>query len=487
MSGLSFYEGIRIGTGADYIELDNVNFTTASGPGYGSPYRDEATAVNQGGFGRYVHDSSFAINGGTGAFPTMWFSGQGSSLKGSFSRIFLSGGGVKIDRADLVSGGILGIYRFHDFETEGLPVCFLEVNGSGGTLEQIELEGIEMSDNVFATNSLICNLTSTFVNSFTVINSRAWGGGVLGGDNIRGVNVIGGVTDGGANDTNTGIGSGAGLVYTILAHNGNFITNGAQSAFGASIPVAGIGNLFQRTDVNVVPLGVRDLASAPNVDLFQVQDSAANPLVGIGRGPTFDRQIWYNGGAIRSRVDAGGDFVIRTDGLTAGLATGAFLTIGAFANVPGLIIGPASGSQDSMQIFHTGSSTNKIFAVDSGDNTLIKRMKASQGTALATGDFALSAGWGNTAAVSAVTGTDQGWQITVTSSGTGQAASPTVTLTFKDGTWTNAPICVSKMVGGTGTITQLTEAPVATTNTLTFQGTPVAASTYILASVCMGR
>ena len=155
--------------------------------------------------------------------------------------------------------------------------------------------------------------------------------------------------------------------------------------------------------------------------------------------------------------------------------------------MPGLTIGPASGSQDSMQIFHTGSSTNKIFAVDSGDNTLIKRMKASQGTALGAGDFALSAGWGTTATVTAVTGTDQGWQITVTSSGTGQAASPTVTLTFKDGTWTNAPICVSKMVGGTGAVTQLTESPAATTNTLTFQGTPVAASTYILASVCMGR
>jgi hypothetical protein len=119
--------------------------------------------------------------------------------------------------------------------------------------------------------------------------------------------------------------------------------------------------------------------------------------------------------------------------------------------------------------------------------TGVKWLKASLATALVTGDFALSAGWGSTAAVSAVTGTDQGWQITVTANGTGIAANPTVTLTFHDGTKTNAPICVSKMAGGTGTITPLAEAPTATTNVLTFNGTPVAASTYILSSVCMGR
>lgn len=118
---------------------------------------------------------------------------------------------------------------------------------------------------------------------------------------------------------------------------------------------------------------------------------------------------------------------------------------------------------------------------------LIKRIKATQATALVAGDFALSGGWGATAAVSAVTGTDQGWQMTVTANGAGVAANPTITLTFKDGTWTNAPIGLSKMIGGTGAITDLTDAPTATTWVITFNGTPVAGSTYQIAGIAMGR
>jgi len=489
IGALSFYEGFRIGTGADFVDGDNLNFVNAGG-GYGSPFRDETTSVNQGGFAHYIHDSTFSINGGTGAFPCMWFSGQGVSTSkgGGNHRILLNGGGVRIDRADFVSGGILGPYVFDEMGTESLQTSFLDVNGSGGTLEQVTLNRIELSDNIMVNASLVNNLTATFVNSFTIINSRSNGGGVLGGDNIRGVNVIGGVTDGGATDLNSGIGSGAGLFYTILGHNGNFIVGpGSGSAFGAASLIAGIQNTFQQTDDNTIPVAVRGRSTSA-VDLFQVQDSTGTPLVGLGRLAGSDRlRVYGTGGALTSKFDNFGNLIVRSDGITSGLAGAGLASFGAFAGVPGIVIGPASGSQDSMQIFHTGSSTSKIFAVDSGDNTLIKRVKASQGTALGAGDFALSANWGNTAAVSAVTGTDQGWQITVTSSGTGQAASPTVTLTFKDGTWTNAPICVSKMVGGTGAVTQLTEAPAATTNTLTFQGTPVAASTYILASVCMGR
>ncbi|NDQ56960.1 MAG: hypothetical protein GZ088_07795 [Acidipila sp.] len=117
----------------------------------------------------------------------------------------------------------------------------------------------------------------------------------------------------------------------------------------------------------------------------------------------------------------------------------------------------------------------------------VQRLRASQGTALLAADFTLSAGWGTTSTVTSVTGTDQAWQITVNSSGTGQAANPTITLSFHDGTWTNAPITVSKMVGGSGIVTALTEAPTDTTNEITFQGTPVAGKTYIISSIAMGR
>ena len=96
-----------------------------------------------------------------------------------------------------------------------------------------------------------------------------------------------------------------------------------------------------------------------------------------------------------------------------------------------------------------------------------KRVSFSGATALGAGDFALSAGWGSTAAVSAVIGTDGAWEITVTSGGTGIAPNPTIILTFKDGTWTSSPIAISKQVGGTGFIADITETTTATTWTMT--------------------
>lgn len=117
----------------------------------------------------------------------------------------------------------------------------------------------------------------------------------------------------------------------------------------------------------------------------------------------------------------------------------------------------------------------------------LRRMFVDLATALVAGDFALSAGWGTTAAVSGVQGYDQAWQITVTANGTGIAASPTITLTFKDGTWTNSPICVAQMVGGSGAITQLTQVITPTVDTLTFQGTPGAGLTYVITGMAVGR
>lgn len=120
--------------------------------------------------------------------------------------------------------------------------------------------------------------------------------------------------------------------------------------------------------------------------------------------------------------------------------------------------------------------------VPSNGATEVNRVRASLGTALVAGDFALSAGWGNTASVGSVSGTDQFCQFTITSAGTGQGASPTCILTFKDGTWTSAPIVqvnrqeFANQATMTFTVTTVT----ATAVTLTFNGTPVAAETYRL-------
>ena len=88
-----------------------------------------------------------------------------------------------------------------------------------------------------------------------------------------------------------------------------------------------------------------------------------------------------------------------------------------------------------------------------GLKTRTNRVQHDLGTALGAGDFALSANWGTTASVSSISGTDSRFAITILPTGTGQGTNPTITLTYKDGAWPNAPfpqISDDGSVDGTG-------------------------------------
>lgn len=118
------------------------------------------------------------------------------------------------------------------------------------------------------------------------------------------------------------------------------------------------------------------------------------------------------------------------------------------------------------------------------------RLRTNQGTAYSAADGAivLSSGWGTTRTVSAGTGFDQALSFTANSSGTGQAANPTITITFKDGTWTTAPIVT---VLRNDLITPFNTPPhtisvTATVLTITFNGTPTAGNSYSYIVHCIG-
>lgn len=100
---------------------------------------------------------------------------------------------------------------------------------------------------------------------------------------------------------------------------------------------------------------------------------------------------------------------------------------------------------------------------------------------LASADLALSGGWGSTAtATPSATSKDTKFRVSILCQGAGVAANPTAVLTFKQ-PMDNVPAAVVSRGEGaapaTGfwAITAITAAAV----TLTFFGTPVAASTYI--------
>lgn len=122
------------------------------------------------------------------------------------------------------------------------------------------------------------------------------------------------------------------------------------------------------------------------------------------------------------------------------------------------------------------------------DTTTFERIKASGGTALENSDFALSSGFGDSASVAVDAGsTDQRGSITVTCGGTGQGANPTITLTFKDGTWTDAPFAVACRVTGNDQQTiPITVATTATTLVMTFRGTASGSEVYKIAYMVMG-
>lgn len=123
-----------------------------------------------------------------------------------------------------------------------------------------------------------------------------------------------------------------------------------------------------------------------------------------------------------------------------------------------------------------------------------QRFNAHGGTALASGNIALSSGWGTSPTLTINRGTDQGASVQITAKAT-VAANPTVTVTFANGTWTTAPVVVacrtdttaatgapSASVSNQWAVTSVT----ATAVTLTFNGTPVANSSYGLSFICMG-
>lgn len=119
---------------------------------------------------------------------------------------------------------------------------------------------------------------------------------------------------------------------------------------------------------------------------------------------------------------------------------------------------------------------------------------SAKGTTLATGDLVLSSGWGTSPVLTVVRGTDQGAAITIQAKAT-VGANPTITLTFKNGTWTTAPIVVcgrTELVAATGAPAAaisnefIPTSVTATQIVFTFNGTPVANSTYGLSFICMG-
>jgi hypothetical protein len=119
-------------------------------------------------------------------------------------------------------------------------------------------------------------------------------------------------------------------------------------------------------------------------------------------------------------------------------------------------------------------------------NLWAKRLHAS-GTAITNADFALT-GWGVGASIDVgnTFGTDINFVVTVTC-GAGPSANPTIGLTWKDGTFTVAPVAIVAQSGGAGAFAPLRWSAQLTTFSVEYGGTPVNGLVYQFTVHVIGR
>lgn len=255
---------------------------------------------------------------------------------------------------------------------------------------------------------------------------------------------------------------------------------------------AGSNCLVMRYDVSTGLLldkkircdGTLGVQSAPITSAGLILDSTASftgstSAFGVKSDGTMASDVTTTGAALYARL--------RTAAASFTLASGIGLTVQDAVKGSGSTITTQYGIKVENQ---TQGGTN--YAIYTGTGTVhfgalteAPRFKGT-GTAHVAGDYAASANWGTSPTISP-SARDSGGRVSVTAAAT-TGANPTLTLTFKDGTWTTAPAVVcsrgdTDAAAGDWRVTSVS----ATAVVFTFVGTPTAGSTYILDFLVVGK
>lgn len=158
--------------------------------------------------------------------------------------------------------------------------------------------------------------------------------------------------------------------------------------------------------------------------------------------------------------------------------------IGGGTGSTGLFVGSTGKFFDEGGNTITGVSAN--YNIQAG-GALIGEANSANQTIVTAAKTVLSAGWGNgPATVTALSGGNAPIQFTITNTGAGQGASPTITYTFPTAYPVAPYSCTATQTGGTNaTGTFTTSALSATGVTFTFSLTPTAAATEIVQVTCV--
>jgi hypothetical protein len=262
------------------------------------------------------------------------------------------------------------------------------------------------------------------------------------------------------NNTNTGF-------YRIAANRVGLALTGLNSVdFQNAITIFNSGTVKTNNyvlDINNADAGISRMAAAK---------------IGFGNGTNGNTSATMEGRALQ------------LDGATSGSVT---LAVPAAAGANTWTIPAATDTavgRATTDTLTNKSITSPVISDPTITGTaLVKRFRANQGSALVVADVGSLTGFGNTASVSAVSGTDTAGSVNITSSGTGQAVNASFTLTFHDGAFPVAPIVIvtrgdgNPPTGGYAVVFNATTANV----TIGFANTPVAGSTYSFNFVVIGK
>lgn len=186
---------------------------------------------------------------------------------------------------------------------------------------------------------------------------------------------------------------------------------------------------------------------------------------------------------------------ITTGSQTSGAASTFVALSGAVMNIKSYASTLAAAGSAGRLFFNSSSTINYF---DACGNIVTNGGTASSainifgscsitGTTVTAAKLVLSAGWGTTAAWSALTGSTQQVNGLITASGTGQAASPTIVYTFPTPFLQTPTVCFALQVGGTqaAVANPFTPSSLSATGvTFTYNGTPGAGSTLQVVIQC---
>jgi hypothetical protein len=138
-----------------------------------------------------------------------------------------------------------------------------------------------------------------------------------------------------------------------------------------------------------------------------------------------------------------------------------------------------------LSVYSGGTSPSRVAWLDGLGNGRFKGAIADQGAACTNGELRLGSGWGSAALVSNVAGTGQTCEWTITASGPGIGANPTIIDTLTNVLPNAVTVCEMRMVGGTGTAALIDQTTLsATAPGFTFSGTPLPESSYRVLRRC---